>query len=348
MLKYALLVSHIKESMSIMRHHGLLPRLMDEAQDDTPDLYNIYEFCVIRNRDYIKRFTSTHELLVECKPSILGTVTNRHLNKKYFNKQENISLLVMLKLLLCGKIIELSRQACPLFVGGQYAKAQAEWVDKAYPRDSLFLFRVTDGDENNDDESVAGEAEDEDEEDEKPERVRSFFDLTLASNKEMLSGKAVAARIFMLQADTEKNSDAMKELRNQWDLWDEAEQDRKNNPFLELSVKEEKDGAASPAAKKPRKLKNVSKSALEPVLKEFQHHIQTLYDAKTRGESKTYDDNLDVLTATYSRFANMVDYVGKKPAPTKRRKLLDSASSEEGESSGEGSERTSEDDGDDN
>ena len=42
MLKYAIFVSQIKESMWTIRHFGLLPQLLERAQGIMPDLCNIY------------------------------------------------------------------------------------------------------------------------------------------------------------------------------------------------------------------------------------------------------------------------------------------------------------------
>ena len=46
MLKYAIFVLQIKESMWTIRHFGLLPKLIPRARSIMPDLNNIYQICV--------------------------------------------------------------------------------------------------------------------------------------------------------------------------------------------------------------------------------------------------------------------------------------------------------------
>ena len=81
MLKYAILVSQINESMWIVRHFGLLPQLMAHAQGIMPDLYYIYQLYVLGDRHYKDKFDETHMLLTSSKPPILGSYTNRLLGK---------------------------------------------------------------------------------------------------------------------------------------------------------------------------------------------------------------------------------------------------------------------------
>ena len=104
MLKYAILVSQIKESMWTIRHFGLLPQLMTQARGIMPDLDNIYQLCVMGDKEYKDTFDQTHNVLTASKPPILGSYTSRLLGKRYFERQENISMIFLLKVLMCAKV----------------------------------------------------------------------------------------------------------------------------------------------------------------------------------------------------------------------------------------------------
>ena len=104
MLEYAILVSQIKESMCIIRHFGLLPQLMERAQGIMPDLYIIYQCYELGDKNYKDEFSLTHSLLTSSQPPILGSYMTRLLGKRYFDRQENISLVVLLKILMCAKV----------------------------------------------------------------------------------------------------------------------------------------------------------------------------------------------------------------------------------------------------
>ena len=75
MLKYAIFISQIKESMWIIRHFGLLPKLEPRARKIMPDLYNIYQLCVEKDKEYQDKFEQTHNVLTMSKPAILGHYT---------------------------------------------------------------------------------------------------------------------------------------------------------------------------------------------------------------------------------------------------------------------------------
>ena len=77
MLKYAILVSQIKESMWTICHFGLLPQLISRAQLIMPDLDNIYQLCVMGDKDYKDAFEQTHNVLTASKPPILDYYTSR-------------------------------------------------------------------------------------------------------------------------------------------------------------------------------------------------------------------------------------------------------------------------------
>ena len=97
-----------------------------------------------------------------------------------------------------------------------------------------------------------------------------------ASNEGILSTKALAARMFSLQADTEKDSDEMKHLLKEWKTWLKCQ--NFTVPFLQLTPKDEDKGeAASPSLKK-RKTKHVRKETLTPVMQDLLQSIQGLYD----------------------------------------------------------------------
>ena len=81
MLKYAILASQIKESMWTIRHFGLLPQLISRARLIMPDLDNIYQLCVMGDKEYKDAFKQTHGVLTASKPPILGSYTSRLLVK---------------------------------------------------------------------------------------------------------------------------------------------------------------------------------------------------------------------------------------------------------------------------
>ena len=56
MLKYAIFISQVKESMWIIHHFGLLPKLEQRAKKIMPDLYTIYQLCVEKDKDYQDEF----------------------------------------------------------------------------------------------------------------------------------------------------------------------------------------------------------------------------------------------------------------------------------------------------
>ena len=104
MLKYAIFVSQIKESMWTIRHVGLLPNLIPRTQLIMPDLDIIYQLCVKGDKEYQGKFDQTHEMLTASKPPILDSYTSRLLGKRYFERQENISMISLLKVLMCSKV----------------------------------------------------------------------------------------------------------------------------------------------------------------------------------------------------------------------------------------------------
>jgi len=140
---------------------------------------------------------------------------NRLLGKRYFERQKNISLIFLLKLLMCAKVNQAHQELWPLFDGGTYARCQVQWINSNYPQDSIYLF------------NDAGH----------PSKVASFSQLMPASNEDILSTKALAARVFHLKADTEKSSSGMKQLLKEWKAW-LANQDG-HEPFLQLKLKED-------------------------------------------------------------------------------------------------------------
>ena len=138
---------------------------------------------------------------------------------------------------------------------------KAAWLDSTCPRNSIYLFN------------------DDDEED-KPSQVSSFSKLMPASNEGILSTKALAARVFSLQADTEKNSSEMKQLLKEWKTWYKSQ--KTHVPFLALTPKnEDEDLGASPSLKK-RKTKHVLKENLTPVMQDLLQSIQGLYNANKK------------------------------------------------------------------
>ena len=120
MLKYAIFISQIKESMWIIRHFGLLPKLEPRARTIMPDLHNIYQMCVEKDKEYQDQFEQTHNVLTTSKPAILGSYTIRLLGKKYFERKENMSMIFLLKILMCPKVNQAHHELWPLFAGGTY------------------------------------------------------------------------------------------------------------------------------------------------------------------------------------------------------------------------------------
>jgi len=121
MLKYAIFVSQIKESMWIIRHFDLLPKLAQRAKSILPDLYTIYQLCVEKDKEYQDKFEQTHNVLTTSNPAILGSYTIRLLGKRYFERKENMSMIFLLKVLMCPKVNQAHHELWPLFVGGTYA-----------------------------------------------------------------------------------------------------------------------------------------------------------------------------------------------------------------------------------
>ena len=124
MLKYAILVSQIKESMWTICHFGLLPQLMTRARGIMPDLDNIYQLGVMGDKEYKDAFKQTHDVLTASKPPILGSYMNRLLGNRYFKRQEKISLFFLLKLLMCAKVNQAHQELWPLVDGGTYARCR--------------------------------------------------------------------------------------------------------------------------------------------------------------------------------------------------------------------------------
>ena len=243
MLKYAIFVSQIKESMWIIRHFGLLPKLAQRARKIMPDLYTIYQLCVEKDKYYQDEFEQTHNVLTMSKPAILGHYTIRLLGKRFFNRNENMSMIFLLKVLMCPKVNQAHHEMWPLFAGGTYAGCKAGQVDPTCPRNSIYLFN----DENK-----------------TPLQVSSFSKLMPASNEGILSTKALAARVFSLQADTEKDSDDMKHLSKEWKTWLRCQKNAV--PFLQLTPKDEHKGeSASPSLEK-RKTNHLHKETLTHVM----------------------------------------------------------------------------------
>jgi hypothetical protein len=203
MLKYAIFISQIKESMWIIRHFSLLPELEPRARTIMPDLHNIYQMCVEKDKDYQDNFEQTHNVLTTSKPAILGSYTIRLLGKRYSERKESMSMIFLLKVLMCPKVNQAHHELWPLFAGCMYAGCKAARVDSTCPRDSIYLF--------NDEKS-------------KPSQVSSFSKLMPASNEGILSTKALTAKVFSLQADTEKNSDEMKQLLKEWKTWHKSQE----------------------------------------------------------------------------------------------------------------------------
>ena len=287
MLKYAIFVSQIKESMWIIRHFGLLPKLETRARGIMPDLNNIYQMCVEGDKDFKEAFGLTHKVLTTSKPPILGSYTIRLLGKRYFTKTENISMVSLLKVLMCSKVNQAHRELWPLFAGGRYAGCKPAGVDSTCPRDSIYLF--------NDEDDL-----------ETPFKVSSFSELMPASNEGILSTKALAARVFSLQADTEKGSSEMKRLLKEWKTWHNYETIPR--PFLVLTPKDaEEDLCASPSHKK-RKTNHVLKTDLKPVMQDLLQSIQGLYDTQEEDFSEDIKDKLDLLTTKYKDLAGMCGF----------------------------------------
>ncbi len=296
MLKYAIFISQIKESMWIIRHFGLLPKLEPRACTIMPDMYNIYQMCVEKDKDYQDRFEQTHNVLTTSKPAILGSYTIRLLRKRYFERKENMSMIFLLKVLMCPKVNQAHHELWPLFAGGTYAGCKSGQVDTTCPRNSIYLF--------NDEKS-------------KPSQVSSFSKLMPASNEGILSTKALAARVFSLQADTEKNSDDMKQLLKEWKTWSKSQ--KFPAPFLELTPKDEdEDLPASPSLKK-RKTKHVLKENLTPVMQDLLQSIQGLYNANEKDSEEGIKSKLNVLKTKYTFLAEVCDFpIPKNVGPTRQ------------------------------
>ena len=173
--------------------HGPRTRIM-------PDLYYIYQLYVLGDRRYKDKFDETHMLLTSSKPPILGSYTNRLLGKRSFDRQENMSSIFLLKLLMCTKVNQAHKEMWLLFAGGTYARCKPGWVTSDYSQDSIYLFNDAGGNE-------------------EPVRVASFSRLMIASNEGLLSTKTLAAKLFYLKADTEKSSSGMKQLLKEWRSW---------------------------------------------------------------------------------------------------------------------------------
>ena len=182
-------------------------------------------------------------------------------------------MIFLLKVLMCPKVNQAHHELWPLFAGGRYAGCKAGRVDSTCPRNSIYLI--------NDEKS-------------KQSQVSSFSKLMPASNEGILSTKALAARVFSLQADTEKNSDEMKQLLKEWRTWYKYQ--KIAVPFLELTPKDEdEDLGASPSHKK-RKTKHVLKDALRPVMQDVLQSICGLYNTHEEDFGEDMRDKLDVLT----------------------------------------------------
>ncbi len=241
--------------------------------------------CVEGDKEFKEAFDLTHKVLTTSKPPILGSYTIRLLGKRYFTKTENISMVSLLKVLMCSKVNQAHRELWPLFAGGTYAGCKLGQVDPTCPRNSIYLFN----DENK-----------------TPLQVSSFSKLMPASNEGILSTKALAARVFSLQADTEKNSSEMKQLLKEWRTWYKYQ--KIAVPFLELTLKDEdEDLGASPSLKK-RKTKHVLKDALTPVMQDLLQSIQGLYDANEEDNGEDMRCKLDVLKTNYTTLAELCEF----------------------------------------
>jgi len=111
------------------------------------------------------------------KPAILGHYTIRLLGKRYFDRKENMSMIFLLKVLMCPKVNQAHHEMWPLFAGSTYAGCKLGQVDTTFPRNSIYLFN----DENK-----------------TPSQVSSFSKFMPASNEGILSTKALAAKVFSL------------------------------------------------------------------------------------------------------------------------------------------------------
>ena len=287
MLKYAIFVSQIKESMWIIRHFGLLPKLETRARGIMPDLNNIYQMCVEGDKEFKEAFEQTHKVLTTSKPPILGSYTIRLLGKRYFTRTENISMVSLLKVLMCSKVNQAHRELWPLFAGGRYAGCKAAGLDSTCPRDSIYLF--------NDEDEV-----------ETPSKVSSFSELMPASNEGILSTKALAARVFSLQADTEKDSPEIKQLLKEWKTWYTAESIPR--PFLELTPKHTEEALCASPTHKKRKTAHIVKNDLKPVMQDLLQSIQGLYDTQEVDFSEDLKNKLNLLTTKYKDLAEMCDF----------------------------------------
>jgi hypothetical protein len=281
---------------------------MAHAQGIMPDLYYIYQLYVLGDRHYKDKFDETHMLLTSSKPPILGSYTNRLLGKRFSRRQENMSLIFLLKLLMCAKVNQAHKEMWPLFAGGMYAWCKPGWVTSDYPRDSIYLFNDAGGDE-------------------EPVRVTSFSRLMLASNEGILSTKTLSAKLFYLKVDTEKISSGMKQLLKEWRTW--VHEQKFDVPFLQLKpIKDEEEEHASTSHKK-RKTKHVLKEALKPVMQELLQSIKGLYDTHEHDSMEEMCGKLDDLTIKYMDLAAMCDFtLPRKPGPQLAKKSVGSGFSE--------------------
>ncbi len=175
MLEYAIMMPHLRDSMFIIRHYGLLPQPLPAMETTLPDLWTIYQRYIIKDKKFKEKFNTTHMLLTENKPLLFSSYTNCLLGKKWFSKQDNISLIIFMKLLMCAKVVEAHQTLTPLFDGGKYATCKQERVDADSPCDSIYLF-------------------DDGKDSDKPTRVCRFSQLSIADNQGILNAKIFAHR----------------------------------------------------------------------------------------------------------------------------------------------------------
>ena len=116
------------------------PQTWTTSKPIMPYLYNIYQICVEKDKDYQDKFEQTHNVLTTSKPAMLGSYTIRLLGKKYFERKENMSMIFLLKVLMCPKVNQAHQELWPLFSGGTYAGCKAGQVETTCPRNSIYLF----------------------------------------------------------------------------------------------------------------------------------------------------------------------------------------------------------------
>ena len=58
----------------------------------------IYQRYIIKDKEFKEKFDTTHMLLTENKPLLFSSYTNRLVGKKWFAKQDKISLIIFMKL----------------------------------------------------------------------------------------------------------------------------------------------------------------------------------------------------------------------------------------------------------